>query len=115
MFVPSGRGAELAAILCDDTGKAPICLISPHTTLIKKRIEVTIPKKKQPGQGSDNSMDKFYKQIFESVLQFFNLTELKLVINASPGATKELVYESIFSEGRHQDGTIVCGSAHQKI
>ncbi|CAH7666034.1 hypothetical protein PPACK8108_LOCUS349, partial [Phakopsora pachyrhizi] len=43
-------------------------------------------------------MEKFYKQIFESVLQFFNLTELKLVIIASPGATKDLVYESIFSE-----------------
>ncbi|CAH7667881.1 eRF1 domain 1-domain-containing protein [Phakopsora pachyrhizi] len=94
----SGRGAELAAILCDDTGKATICLISPHTTLIKKRIEVTIPKKKRPGQGSDKAMEKFYKQIFESVLQYFNLTELKLVIIASPGATKDLVYESIFSE-----------------
>ncbi|CAH7690081.1 hypothetical protein PPACK8108_LOCUS25320 [Phakopsora pachyrhizi] len=65
----SGRGAELAAILCDDTGKAPICLISPHTTLIKKRIEVTIPKKKQPGQGSDKSMEKFYKQIFDQSSQ----------------------------------------------
>ncbi|CAH7690210.1 hypothetical protein PPACK8108_LOCUS25483, partial [Phakopsora pachyrhizi] len=32
-------------------------------------------------------MEKFYKQIFES-----------LVIIASPGATKDLVYESIFSE-----------------
>ncbi|KAI8453714.1 hypothetical protein BY996DRAFT_6414462 [Phakopsora pachyrhizi] len=111
----SGREAELAAILCDDTGKATICLISPHTTLIKKRIEVTIPKKKQPGQGSDKSIEKFYKQIFESVLQFFNLTVLKLVIIASPGATKELVYESIFSEGGHHDGTKVCGRAHQKI
>ncbi|CAH7676436.1 hypothetical protein BY996DRAFT_4578147, partial [Phakopsora pachyrhizi] len=77
---------------------ATICLISSYTTLIKKRIEVTIPKKKQPGEGSDKSMKKFYKQIFESVLGFFSLTELELVIVASPGVTKGLVYESIFSE-----------------
>ncbi|CAH7669592.1 hypothetical protein PPACK8108_LOCUS4232, partial [Phakopsora pachyrhizi] len=43
-------------------------------------------------------MKKFYKQIFESVLRFFSLTELKLVIVASPGVTKDLVYESIFSK-----------------
>ncbi|KAI8444051.1 hypothetical protein BY996DRAFT_4540743, partial [Phakopsora pachyrhizi] len=92
------RGAELAAILCDDTGKATICLVSPHTTHIKKRIEVTIPKKRRRGQGSDKLMEEFYKQIFESVLQLFNLTKLKLVIIASPGASKDLVYESIFSE-----------------
>ncbi|KAI8454485.1 hypothetical protein BY996DRAFT_4581860, partial [Phakopsora pachyrhizi] len=38
------------------------------------------------------------KQIFESVLRFFSLTELKLAIVASPGVTKDLVYESIFSK-----------------
>jgi hypothetical protein len=94
----ASKSAEVGAILADDSGRATICLIGAHTTLIKQRIEVPLSKAKKPGQASDKSLDKYYKQIYDAVVKHFNFSLLRMVIIASPGLTKDAVFEAIFSQ-----------------
>ncbi|OAV91144.1 translation factor pelota [Puccinia triticina 1-1 BBBD Race 1] len=94
----ASKSAEVGAILADDTGRATICLIGTHTTLIKQRIEVPLSKNKKPGQATDKTLDKYYKQIYDSIIKHFNFSLLRMVIIASPGNTKDTVFESIFSQ-----------------
>ncbi|KAI7936049.1 hypothetical protein MJO29_015352 [Puccinia striiformis f. sp. tritici] len=94
----ASKSAEVGAILVDDNGRATICLIGTHTTLIKQRIEVPLSKNKKPGQSSDKTLDKFFKQIYDSLIKHFNFSLLRMVIIASPGNTKDAVFESIFSQ-----------------
>jgi hypothetical protein len=42
------RGAEVGAILCGE-GMANICLITNHTTIIRQRIDVPVPRKRKGG------------------------------------------------------------------
>jgi len=42
------RGAEVAAIIATE-GIANICLVTQHTTLIRQRIEVSVPRKRKGG------------------------------------------------------------------
>ncbi|KAG0139661.1 hypothetical protein CROQUDRAFT_675013 [Cronartium quercuum f. sp. fusiforme G11] len=97
----SARGADVGAILCDDSGRATICLIGSHTTVVKQRIEVNVAKKKKAGHaggGPDKVMDKFYRQIYDAILKHFNLDDLKIVIFASPGTSKDSAYEWVIAE-----------------
>ncbi|KAA1067536.1 Translation factor pelota [Puccinia graminis f. sp. tritici] len=94
----ASKSAEVAAILADDTGRATVCLIGTHTTLIKQRIEVPLSKNKKPGQTADKTLDKFHKQIYDSILKHFNFSLLRMVIIASPGNTKDTVFEAILAQ-----------------
>lgn len=93
----ASKSAELAAILTDDTGRATICLIGTHTTLVKQRIEVSLSKNKKPGQASDKSLEKYFKQIYDSIVKHFDFTLLRMVIIASPGNTRDAVFDAIFA------------------
>lgn len=42
--------------------------------------------------------DKFYAQIYAAVVRHFDLNELKVVIIASPGFTKDSVYAYLIEE-----------------
>lgn len=97
----SSRGADVGAVLCDETGKATICLVGSATTVVKQRIEVNVTKKKKPGQAgsaSDKVMDKYHRQIYDGILKHFNLPDLKIIIIASPGAARDAAYDWIYTE-----------------
>ncbi|KAH9814560.1 eRF1 domain 1-domain-containing protein [Melampsora americana] len=93
-------GADVGAVLCDESGKASICLIGSHTTTVRQRIEVNLTQKKKTGQGSGNekAMDKYHRQIYDGIIKYFPLTDLKLIIFASPGGAKDSAYEWVFAE-----------------
>jgi protein pelota len=88
----------VAAILADDAGRATVCLIGTHTSLIKQHIEVPISKNKDPGQAANKTLDEFHKQIYNLILKHFNLSHLQMFIIASPGNTKDVVFETIFTQ-----------------
>ena len=43
-----GRGADVGAIVCGE-GLASICVITNHTTIIRQRIDVPVPRKRKGG------------------------------------------------------------------
>ncbi|KAK4705159.1 protein pelota, partial [Phenoliferia sp. Uapishka_3] len=94
-----GRGADVGAIICGE-GMANICLITNHTTIIRQRIDVQVPRKRKGGTalGADKAHDKFLAQVYAAVVRHFDLDVLKVVIIASPGFTKEAVHQYLLLE-----------------
>jgi len=93
-------GAEVGAIICGD-GVANVCLLTQHTTIVRQRIDVPIPRKRKGGGtalGADKALARFYSQIYQALLKHFDLDLLKVVIIASPGFVNQAVYEHIFAE-----------------
>ncbi|KAG8908152.1 Translation factor pelota [Tulasnella sp. 403] len=83
-----GRGADVGAIICGE-GTAAICLLSEHMTVIRQRIEVPVPRKRM---GSSTLHDKASRSFFPPH------NSLRVIVLASPGFTKDTLYEYIFSE-----------------
>ncbi|ORY85375.1 hypothetical protein BCR35DRAFT_302850 [Leucosporidium creatinivorum] len=95
-----GRGAEVGAIVCGE-GLANICVITNHTTIIRQRIDVPTPRKRKGGTtalGADKAHSRFNQQVYAAVLRHFDFEQLKVLIIASPGFTKDAVYQYIMEE-----------------
>lgn len=94
------RGADVGAIVCGE-GVASICVITNHTTIIRQRIEVQVPRKRKGGGtalGADKANGRFLDQVYAAVVRHFDFDTLKVLIIASPGFTKEAVQQHLLSE-----------------
>ena len=85
-------------------GLANLCLITDSLTIVVQKIEVTIPKKRK---GSTTQQQKaftrFYDQIYQAMLQHFDLNKLKCIIIGSPGFLKESLHQYIFDQAIKED------------
>ncbi|SCZ90752.1 BZ3500_MvSof-1268-A1-R1_Chr1-3g02215 [Microbotryum saponariae] len=105
-----GRGAEVGAIVCGEVlvmplGIANICVITNHTTIIRQRIDVAVPRKRKGGGtalGADKAHNRFNQQVYAAVVRHFDFDTIKVLILASPGFTKESVYAYIMEEAVRQ-------------
>ncbi|GAA5864581.1 hypothetical protein JCM3774_005173 [Rhodotorula dairenensis] len=100
-----GRGADVGAIVCGE-GVANICIITNHTTIVRQRIDVPVPRKRKGGGtalGADRAHSKYLMQVYDAVNRHFNFDELKVLIIASPGFTKETVYSFLLDEAVRQN------------
>lgn len=107
-----GRGAEVGAIVCGE-GLANICVITNHTTIIRQRIEVPVPRKRKGGAtalGADKAHNKFYDQVYAAVERHFDLDTLKVLIIASPGFVKESVHQHILDEAVKRGNKSILGA-----
>lgn len=74
------------------TGHAAICLLSEHMTVIRQRIDVSIPRKRAGAASThEKAMDKFFGQVYEGVMRHLDYKTLRAVVVASPGFTRENV------------------------
>ncbi|GAA6007075.1 hypothetical protein JCM11491_001498 [Sporobolomyces phaffii] len=99
-----GRGADVGAIVCGE-GLASICVITNHTTIIRQRIDVPVPRKRKGGAtalGADKAHSRYLHQVYSAVVRHFDFDQLKVLIIASPGFTKEAVYSFLLEEAIRQ-------------
>ncbi|GAA5831835.1 hypothetical protein JCM11251_003903 [Rhodosporidiobolus azoricus] len=99
-----GRGADVGAIVCGE-GLANICIITNHTTIIRQRIDVPVPRKRKGGGtalGADRANSRYLQQVYDAVNRHFDFEQLKVLIIASPGFTKETVYNFLQEEAVRQ-------------
>jgi protein pelota len=81
--------ADTAAIVMD-YGIAHVCLINGSLVQTKSKIELTIQKKrKMNGSSRDESINRFFGLIYESLLQNVNLDKVKVVLVCSPGTIRD--------------------------
>ncbi|WVQ82415.1 mRNA surveillance protein pelota [Cryptococcus sp. DSM 104549] len=93
-----GRGAEVGAIVCGE-GTAAICLLSEHMTTVRQRIDMPVPRKRKGGtSGHDKAMENYFAAVYSAVLRLIPFQTLKAIVIASPGFTKDAVYEYIFQQ-----------------
>jgi protein pelota len=107
-----GQRAEVGAVVLGE-GTAVVCLLTEHMTVIRQRIDVPMPRKHKSLPGSSNS-DKahirFLNLVYEAVVKLLSLPALRLVILASPGFTRETVYEHLLSEGTKRGEKLLTGN-----
>ncbi|GAA5921378.1 hypothetical protein JCM1841_002464 [Sporobolomyces salmonicolor] len=99
-----GRGADVGAIVCGE-GVANICVITNHTTIVRQRIDVPVPRKRKGGGtalGADKAHSRYLQQVYAAVVRHFDFDTLKVLIIASPGFTKETVHSYLLEEAVRQ-------------
>ncbi|KAH3670296.1 hypothetical protein WICMUC_004865 [Wickerhamomyces mucosus] len=88
--------AEIGAVVLQE-GVAHICLITENMTVLKTKIERSIPRKKRGDSSShDKSLDRFLTVTAETLIRDLNLEKLKAVILASPGFVAKNLFEKVF-------------------
>ncbi|KAH8083036.1 pelota [Filobasidium floriforme] len=93
-----GRGADVGAVVLGE-GSAAVCLLSDHMTVIRQRIDMSIPRKRAGGiSGHDKAMDKFFAAVYAAVLRHLPFQTLRAIVIASPGFTREGMYDYIFQQ-----------------
>lgn len=83
------QNADVAAIIMQE-GLANVCLVLASMTLVKAKIETSIPRKRKGFTSNyDKSLERFFERIVQAILTHINFDIVKAVIIASPGFTKD--------------------------
>jgi len=92
------KKADVGAIVMQE-GIAHVCLVTPSMTLVRAKIEVSIPRKRRGNCSQhDKGLLKFYDQIVQAVLRHFDFDIIKCVLVASPGFVKDQFSEYMFAQ-----------------
>lgn len=112
-----GQRAEVGAVVLGE-GTAVVCLLTEHMTVVRQRIDVPLPRKRKglPSSAGDKSLGRFHFQVYNAVLKLISLPALRLIILASPGFTRESVYDFLFEEAvKRGDKALIGSEARRKF
>ena len=78
--------SEIGAVVLQE-GIAHICLLTSSSTIMKQKVTVTLPKKKNAEDATkfNDLNESFYRKIYDAMLAHFDFNELKVVLLCSPG------------------------------
>ncbi|KAJ5888228.1 hypothetical protein N7495_008269 [Penicillium taxi] len=79
------RRAEAVAVVMQE-GLAHICFIGQFQTIMKQKVEMSVPRKRQGGGDHDKGMDKFYRVTLESLLR-----QMEFNTSLTSGSNNEVV------------------------
>ena len=72
-----------------EEGLANIFLVSSHLTVLKSKIELSIPKKRKGPSNHDKALSKFFGYVLDSILKNVNFDVVKCFVIGSPGFVKD--------------------------
>ncbi|KAJ9112282.1 hypothetical protein QFC19_000701 [Naganishia cerealis] len=80
-----GRGADVGAIVLGE--------------VIRQRIDTSVPRKRAGAASAhEKAMDKFFSAVYAAILRHLPYQTLRAIVIASPGFTKESLYDYIFQQ-----------------
>ncbi|KAH3669505.1 hypothetical protein OGAPHI_001626 [Ogataea philodendri] len=89
--------AEVGAVVLQE-GVAHLCLITENMTILRSKIEKSIPKKRRGDSSAhDKQLDKFMEAAAESLIRNFNIEKLQVIVLVSPGFSARQLYDKLFS------------------
>ncbi|OQD77518.1 hypothetical protein PENDEC_c002G04823 [Penicillium decumbens] len=101
------RRAEAVAVIMQE-GIAHICFIGQFQTILKQKVEMSVPRKRQGGSDHDKGMNKFFRTILDTLLRQMefntsitsgsNNESVRPVLLASPGFVASGFHKYIQSE-----------------
>ncbi|PAV65197.1 hypothetical protein WR25_14523 isoform B [Diploscapter pachys] len=96
------QNADVAAVVLHE-GLAHVCLITPAMTLVRAKIEKSIPRKRK-GYASqhEKGMSDFFDLISQAFLRHVNFQIVKCVLIASRGFLKEQFVEHLMKYAENQ-------------
>ncbi|ETO21313.1 meiotic cell division protein Pelota/DOM34 [Reticulomyxa filosa] len=90
------KSADLAVVVME-YGLAHVVLVTAHMTLVRAKIEKTIPRKRAGSSSRhDLAIEKFYMQVLEAIVRHIDFDVVKCVVLASPAFIKDDFYEFIW-------------------
>lgn len=100
--------AEIGAVILEE-GVAHLCLVTDTMTVLRNKIEKSIPRKRRGEEGGgnhDKALDKFLSMTLTTLLRNFDLDKLKAIILASPGFTAQLLMKKISEVATKDDNKV---------
>ncbi|TKA81166.1 hypothetical protein B0A49_01879 [Cryomyces minteri] len=83
---PAKRVEVYACVMQE--GLANVCLITEHQTILRQRVEMSLPKKRAGRSGDhEKALQKFFHTTLETILRHIDLASPKPLLIASPGFT----------------------------
>ncbi|KAI8924878.1 hypothetical protein BC831DRAFT_463271, partial [Entophlyctis helioformis] len=118
------KRADIAAVVMQE-GVANICLVTESMTIVRQRIETSIPRKRRgTTTDHDKGMNRFYDQIMQSIVRHVDFAVVKVLIIASPGFVKDNLFKYIMDsavktenklmiENKNKIVLVHCSSGHK--
>ncbi|KAK1944595.1 Protein pelota [Phytophthora citrophthora] len=100
------KQAELAAVVMQ-VGLAHLCLIKGDMTVIRAKIETSVPKKRPGSSAHAKGTEKFYENIVRSIRQHIDFKLVKCVLLASPGFVKDDFFKFMTEQAVRQDDKLI--------
>ncbi|KAI1094339.1 hypothetical protein F5B19DRAFT_52593 [Rostrohypoxylon terebratum] len=91
------EGAVAAVVMQE--GTANICLITEYRTILKQRVESTIPKKRSSSSEQDSGMKHFFEKVLSTLLRSIDFSRPRPLLLASPGFVAADFKKYIADEG----------------
>ncbi|XP_036802572.1 protein pelota homolog isoform X2 [Oncorhynchus mykiss] len=99
--------ADVAAVVMQE-GLANLVLVTPAMTLLRAKVEVTIPRKRRGScTQHEKALDRFYEAVMQGILRHINFDVVKCILVASPGFVKDQFMSYLFREAVRQDSKIL--------
>lgn len=101
--------AEVGAIVMEE-GVAHLCLVTDTMTMLRNKIEKSIPRKSRGDGGGgkhDKALEKFLDLVQQTMTRNFDLEKLKVIILASPGFTASALYDNIIANAVKEDNKLI--------
>jgi|TARA_B110000208_G_scaffold162070_1_gene198107 protein pelota len=117
----ASKSAEVAAVVME-LGLAHVCLLTTHMTVVRSKIEMSIPKKRRGSESRrKGGVGRFFAAVLDALLRSVDLAAVKCVLIASPGFVKDDFHKFIFAEAAsrpvrelfdNRDKFVLCKSAN---
>ncbi|KAI1339359.1 hypothetical protein F5Y15DRAFT_86370 [Xylariaceae sp. FL0016] len=93
------KDGAVAAVVMQE-GIANICLITEFRTILKQRVESTIPKKRAGRSDQDSGMKRFFEKALSTLLNNIDFSKPRPLLLASPGFVASDFKKYISNEGQ---------------
>ena len=102
------KKAEVGAVVLQE-GVAHLCLVTDTMTVLRNKIEKSIPRKSRDAGGSshDKALSKFLDIVQATVSRNFDFEKLKVIILASPGFTAAALQKEILAAAIKNDNKVI--------
>ncbi|EDO19148.1 hypothetical protein Kpol_1050p5 [Vanderwaltozyma polyspora DSM 70294] len=100
--------SDTAAVVLQE-GISHVCLLTNSSTILKQKIEYSMPKKKRSTDvlKFDDKTEKFYKATYEAIKKNFDFDKLKIIILCSPGFYAKTLFEKIIQYSQEEQNKTV--------
>lgn len=99
--------ADVAAVVMQE-GLANIVLVTSAMTLLRAKIEVTIPRKRKAScTQHEKALERFYEAVMQGILRHINFDVVKCILIASPGFVKDQFTTYLFKEAVRHDNKVL--------
>ncbi|CCK73423.1 uncharacterized protein NDAI_0G04380 [Naumovozyma dairenensis CBS 421] len=100
--------SDTAAVVLQE-GISHVCLLTSSSTIMKQKIEFTMPKKKSATDIAkfDVKTESFYKATYEAMKKNFDFDELKMIILCSPGFYAKTLLEKVLKYAEEEQNNSI--------